>query len=319
MPGPSPVIIDTDPGVDDALALLLAGASPELDVLAVTTVGGNVGLDLVTENVRRIVPIAWAGRPLPPIYRGAAEATEPAAHVHGPDGLGGVSELLDEAGAPLYPAAAPVEREDAAAAILRLARQHPGEVTLITLGPLTNLALALSRDRQAARLLREVVIMGGAFRVPGNTTPWAEYNVVVDPESAQAVCDSGIPLRWVPVDCTHRCVLRRDQLRPPSAPSLRSRFIREICEFTFGFHHRETGEWGCYLHDPLAVGAAIWPDLLRSVPLRVDVETRGRLTRGMTVADFRVGNFGPRPTPNSEVCLEVDADAFVERLLDRIG
>lgn len=312
-----PVIIDTDPGVDDALALLLAAASPELDVLAITTVAGNVPLDRATENAQRIVPVAWPRDP-PPIYRGGAGGTETAEVVHGDDGLGGTSLLRDQEDLPLYPPAAAVARGSAAEVILDLARQRPGEITLVTLGPLTNLAAALRRDPDAARRLKDVVIMGGAFREPGNTGPVAEFNIFVDPEAAQAVCDSGLPLTWVPLDVTHRCLLRASHLE--SLPvTRRAGFVRDIVRFYMDYHARGYGEQACFLHDPLAVGAVLWPDLLRAQSKRVDVETRGTLTRGMTLADFRPVVYRTPAQPNAEVCLEVDAEGFLTRFLQRLA
>jgi purine nucleosidase/pyrimidine-specific ribonucleoside hydrolase len=318
MPDRTPVIIDTDPGVDDALALLLAAASPELEVLAVTTVGGNIGLDRATENARRIVSVAWEGRAPPPVHRGGVGGDETAEAVHGTDGLGGATALLSEDGAPLYPALVGLAPGDGPETLLSLARERPGEVTLITLGPLTNVAEALRRDYAALRGLKQVVIMGGAFREPGNTGPVAEFNVFVDPEAAQAVCDAGLPLKWAPLDVTHRCLLREEHLErlPDTRPA---RFARHVTDFYIRYHVGGYGEAACFLHDPLAVGAVIWPELLRAVPLRVNVETDGRFTRGMTVADFRPPAYRSPSRPNSEVCLEVDADRFVSRFLERLG
>jgi inosine-uridine nucleoside N-ribohydrolase len=307
-PRPLPVIIDTDPGVDDALALLLAGASPELEVLAITTVGGNVSVDRATENARRIVPLAWQGRPFPPIYRGLQRPCEDSSHVFGEDGLGGAAAS--------YEPTARVLDGDAASAIAALAEASPGEVTLITLGPLTNAAAALAL--RPGLPLREIVVMGGAFREAGNVTPAAEYNIYVDPEAAQAVCGSEVPQRWIPLDATHRCLLRRSDLDGlPDTPS--TRFCREALAFHFDFHHRGYGEWGCFLHDPLAVGAVIWPELLPTTPLRVGVETEGGMTRGMTLADLRPEAYRTGPPPNARVCLEVDGGEFERRFIERLG
>jgi purine nucleosidase len=303
-----PVIIDTDPGVDDALALLLAGASSELEVLAITTVGGNVSVDCATENARRIVPLAWQGRPLPPIHRGLQRPCDDSSHVFGEDGLGGVGAH--------HPPSAPVTEGEAAPAIVALAEASPGEVTLITLGPLTNAAAAVALCPDLP--LREIVVMGGAFREAGNVTPAAEYNIYVDPEAAQVVCDSGVPQRWVPLDVTHRCLLRRSDLEGLTETP-RARFCRDALEFHFAFHHRGYGEWGCFLHDPLAVGAVIWPELLTTTPLRVDVETEGRLTRGMTLGDMRPEAYRTGRPPNASVCLEVDGREFERRFLERLG
>jgi inosine-uridine nucleoside N-ribohydrolase len=318
MPLPVPVIIDTDPGVDDALALLLAGASPELEVLAVTTVAGNVSIARATENARRILPVAWTGIPIPPLYCGGGNAGASAEFVHGGDGLGGASLLLTGTGTPHYPPAAPVAGEDAAAALLHLAAARPGEINLIALGPLTNLAAALARDAETLRLLRRLVVMGGTFREPGNVTPMAEFNIFADPEAAQAVTRAGVPLTWVPLDVTHRCLLRPADL-DALPPTPRVRFARDILGPITEFHARGHGEPACLLHDPLAVGAVLWPELIKTVPLRVEVETEGRLTRGMTVADFRPPGHRSPAVPNADVCLDVDAEAFVRRFLKRLG
>jgi len=219
MTSPTPVIIDTDPGVDDALALLLAAASPELEVLAVTTVAGNVSVEQATENAQRILPVAWSGRDAPPVYAGSGTAAISAEFVHGDDGLGGATRLRTAAGGALYPATAPVGPGDAAGALLSLAAARPQEITLIALGPLTNVAAALSRDAAGLRRLRRIVVMGGVFHEPGNATPVAEFNIFADPEAAQTVCDARIPLTWVPLDATHRCLLQSETLASSPLPS----------------------------------------------------------------------------------------------------
>jgi purine nucleosidase len=311
---PLPVVIDTDPGVDDALALLLAGAAAEVDVLAVTTVGGNVSLRRATENARRILPVAWSGRAAPSLHRGRTVAGATLEKVHGADGLGAVTSRKEEGGTLLYPSAVPVSAVAAPEAILSHAAARPGEITLIALGPLTNVAAALRRDRSRFRQLRRLVVMGGAFRVAGNATPVAEFNVFTDPEAAQAVCDSGVPQTWVPLDVTHRCVLRRDRLEAlPDRP--RTRFAQQITGLMMEHHALGYDELACFLHDPLAIGAVLWPELLRAFPLRIDVETGGEHTRGMTVADFRPPAYRACAPPNADVCLEVDAETFVARFL----
>lgn len=314
-----PVIIDTDPGVDDALALLLAASSPELEVLAVTTVAGNVSLDRATENARRVVALAWEDRTPPPIYRGAAGGEETAEEVHGIDGLGGAGLLVGPDGAPLYPPSAPLHEAAAVEAILAAVDRRPGEVTLVTLGPLTNVAQALREAPEVMRAVREIVIMGGVFREAGNTGPVAEFNVFADPVSAQAVCDCGLPLRWVPLDVTHRCTLRRDQV--DALPERRrTPFIRHALEWYMRYHFEGFGEYAAFLHDPLAVGAVLWPELLEWTALRVDVETEGRLTRGMTVADFRPAahRHGALPA-NAQVALGVNAPEFMSRFIRRLA
>jgi purine nucleosidase len=315
---PLPVVIDTDPGVDDALALLLAAASPELNVLAITTVAGNVTLDRATENARRIAAVAWEGREAPPIYRGRIGGDETAEEVHGIDGLGGAATLVDAEGDPHYPATIPLSSGDAVTALISLIEAHPGEITLITLGPLTNLAEAIREAPRVMTRVHEVVVMGGAFREGGNTTAVAEFNIYVDPASAQLVCDSGLPIRWVPLDVTHRCKLTRQDLdRLPD--TRRTRFVRHALDWYMQYHYQGFGEMAAFLHDPLAVGAAIWPELLRTRKLRVDVETSGAHTRGMTVADFRPIPHQHETPPNAQVALEVDSDEFVRRFLARLA
>jgi len=301
--------------VDDALALLLAGASPELEVLAVSTVGGNVGVARGTENARRILPVAWGSQPPPPIYPGSQSASEDAEQVHGSDGLGGAAEQ--------YPPSAPASTEHAVAAFGRLVRARPGEISLVSLGPLTNVAQLVQQDPQGARLLREVVVMGGAFGVAGNVTPVAEYNIYADVDAAQVVCDSGLSLRWVPVNITQRCLLLEEQLSARLADATaeglpRLRMAQAISQAYIHHHWLGFGERACILHDPVAVGAVLWPELFHAEPFRVDVETFGRLTRGMTVADFRPGDHRDRSVPNALVCLDVDHEEFVRRFLDRL-
>ena len=301
--------------MDDALALLLAGASPELEVLAVSTVGGNVGVARGTENAQRVLPVAWGSLPPPPIYSGSQRASEDAEQVHGSDGLGGAAER--------YPAAAPASAEHAVAACGRLARSRPGEITLVALGPLTNVAQFVQQDPQGARLLREIVVMGGAFGVAGNVTPVAEYNIYADVDAAQVVCDSGISLRWVPVNITHRCLLLEEQVTArlsdvPAEALPRLRMAQAISRDYIHHHELGFGERACILHDPVAVGAALWPELFHAEPFRVDVETYGRLTRGMTVADFRPGEHRERSAPNALICLDMDHREFVRRFVDRL-
>jgi inosine-uridine nucleoside N-ribohydrolase len=223
---PRHVIIDTDPGVDDALALILALQSPELCVDAITTVSGNVHVELATRNTLTVLGLFPPER-RPPVARGAdrplVRALDTAAPVHGDDGLGGVSRLHTAAGQPCYPAvsAAHVLR-GAVACVLDLIRRSPGELTLVALGPLTNLAQAWRRDAHTFLQLAEVVIMGGAVTVPGNVTPVAEFNIYVDPEAAQVVFASGLPITLIGLDVTERVRLTSEiidqSVRPAGSP-----------------------------------------------------------------------------------------------------
>ncbi len=313
-PHRAPVVIDTDPGVDDALALLLAARCPEIEVLAVQTVGGNLGLQQVTENARRILRFAWETPP--PLMRGRETGGATAAEVHGQDGLSGLTTLLREDGSPAYPCGPDPAAADPIAALPQLARSRPGQVTVVALGPMTNLAHSIRLDPEGMRCLRRVVVMGGAFRVPGNYSATGEFNVAADPEAAVMVCDSGIPLLWVPLDVSEKCLLTPIEMG--SLPGPTGEFVRRVTEDVVRFHEGTQGEAACCLHDPLALAVAVRADLVQTRSLRVDVETAGRHTRGQTVADFRPHSFTPRPPPNAEVALTVDAAGFLAFFLDRL-
>jgi inosine-uridine nucleoside N-ribohydrolase len=318
-----PVLIDTDPGIDDALALLLAFGSPELTVEAITTVAGNVTVDLATTNVFRILDAVQPAR-RPGVARGAstplARELISAADVHGEDGLGGLGQLVDGEGQASYPAPiVELERGDAAGLILETAGRFTGRLVVVALGPLTNLALALERDPARLASVASVIAMGGAIEVAGNVTPAAEFNMYVDPEAAAIVFRSGLPLRLVPLDVTRQVVLRRDDLDPHlrRATGRIARFVGHFTEhgFAFGAFH---GEAGIILHDPLAVGALVDPAALGFKPFHVEVEHEGRVTRGLTVADLRPIASHRKTAPNCEVAVSVDAPRFLRLFLERL-
>jgi purine nucleosidase/pyrimidine-specific ribonucleoside hydrolase len=321
---PRRVIIDTDPGVDDALALILALQSPELYIDAITTVSGNVDVELATQNTLTILELFSPER-RPPVARGANRplvgVLNTAVHVHGDDGLGGVSRMLTAAGQPCYPAVgAPQLMQDAVVCILDLIRRAPGELTLVALGPLTNLALAWRRDAHAFQHLVELVIMGGAVTVPGNVTPVAEFNIHVDPEAAQIVFASGVPITLIGLDVTERVRLTGElidlSVRPVGSPL--SQFVMDCTARTIAYSSRVERPPGMAMHDPLAVGALIDPTLVHTVPLSVQVETKGELTRGMLVADRRHLRSDLVARANVRVALDVDADRFLEMFLRRL-
>jgi purine nucleosidase/pyrimidine-specific ribonucleoside hydrolase len=321
---PRHVIIDTDPGVDDALALILALQSPELCVDAITTVSGNVHVDLATQNALTVLGLFPPER-RPPVAKGAdrplVRPLSTAAHVHGDDGLGGVSRLRTAAGEPCYPAAsATFPWRHAVTCVLDLIRRSPGELTLIALAPLTNLAQALRRDAHTFRQLAEVVIMGGAVTVPGNVTPVAEFNIFIDPEAAQLVFASGVPITLLGLDVTERVRLTAEMIdeyvRPVGSPL--SQFVVDCTAQTIQFSARVERPPGMAMHDPLAVGALIDPVLTRTVSLPIQVETRGELTTGMLVADRRLLLADLKAPANVHVALEVDAARFLEMFLHRL-
>lgn len=312
-PHPKKVILDTDPGVDDALALLLAFRSPELSVVGITTVCGNVSVDQSCVNVFRVLDLLGS-RDEPPVARGAERplkgAPWGAEGVHGPDGLGGLEETR-------YPSPrSRLSSLSAEALILKLVRDHPGEITLITLGPLTNLARALSKDRATLGGLKEVIVMGGAVTVPGNVSPYAEFNIAVDPEAAQRVLEAGLPLTLVGLDVTHRVILSKATVEEMARayPHHLSRFVLDCTGRYMEFHQRSEGFQGCYLHDPLAVGVAIQPSLVKKKGCPLEVDTgRGPMRGGMKELSGITHNLRP-----VQVCVEVEADRFLSLFLERL-
>ena len=338
MPARMPLLLDVDTGIDDSLALLYACAWPEVELVAVTCIGGNVNARRVAENTRAVLELV--GREDVPVALGREQPLvkplETSTETHGPRGLGY---------AELPPARRPLERYEAAVRIVDVARDRPGEVTLVTLGPLTNLAVALDREPSLPNLLAGWVMMGGAFRAPGNTTPTSEWNIHVDPHAAKAVFaawgrrSSRLPLA-MGLDVTERARFVPEHLRklavragaqPLDAAGLGRepmetigsveanpvlRFIADSLRFYFEFHARYDGFYGAFVHDPFAVAAALDPRLVRVQPVFVDVESGAGLAHGMTVADWRGLT---RKPPNLDVAVAGDADAFIDRFIDRVA
>ncbi|MGA2518884.1 MAG: nucleoside hydrolase [Thermodesulfobacteriota bacterium] len=304
------VMIDCDVGVDDALALILAFHSPELDVKAVTGVTGNVPVEKVFENIQKVLSLIQP-RNKPLIARGADQplAGKPvyAYSVHGRDGLGGakINRRGREDRWEIFPG-----RADEL--ILKMARQYPGEMSLIATAPLTNLALALQRDRAGMGKLKEITIMGGAVRTGGNITPSAEFNIFSDPLAAKIVLESGLPTTLVPLDVTHQVSLTPQWMEERVKPfnNSFSKFLIEATGYgptTHQFRNREL----FYLHDPLAVGVVIDPALVKKERLSMDVEIREGEHYGKT-SEAKEG-------PKVNVCLGVDAKRFLELFLSRLG
>ena len=307
---PRKVIIDTDPGKDDAVAILLALASPlELEVLALVAVAGNVPLARTEGNARRI--LALGGQPSIPVYAGCARPmVRPpilAEHVHGETGLHGLD--LPDPTVPLRPE----HGVDYLVDTLRAAA--PGEVTLCLLGPATNLAMALVKAPDVAARIAEVVWMAGARSEGGNVTPAAEYNVHADPDAAQVVLDSGIPLTLLPLDLTHQVRLtpaRMARLRQVGTAAARAVAALFADPGAGPAHDRG----GSPLHDPCVIAHLLHPGLFSGRRVNVAVETGSALTLGMTVADWH-GVTG-RP-PNAIWLAQADADGFFGLLFDRLS
>jgi len=317
-----PVLVDTDPGIDDALALILALRSPEWRVEAVTTVAGNVPVEVGTRNVARILGVVQPS-PAPCVAVGATgpRAGPPvtATHVHGDDGLGGTSRLRRADGSPWFPEAPlRLHEADAADLIVHSARRWPGALVVVALGPLTNLAAAIDRDEAALRGVRAVVVMGGAVAVGGNVTPVAEYNVFADPESAARVLAAGLPLTLVPLDVTCEVAWSAQAVERLSRATGRvAQFALAVARAGLGLL-APLGEPALTLHDPLAVGVALDPSLVEADSLPVAVEVGGVHTRGMTVVDRRSERSGRAAWPRCRVARRVDAARFLRLFEERL-
>jgi inosine-uridine nucleoside N-ribohydrolase len=303
------ILLDTDPGIDDALALFLALASPEVQLEAITTVNGNVGVVSTTRNALSL--LEFLGRTDIPVARGSDRPLlrhhTNAAHVHGDNGLGGVQLP----GPHIQPVA-----QHAVDMIIERILAAPGEITLVPIGPLTNIALAVRREPRIAQQVREVVIMGGALRVPGNVTPGAEFNIYVDPEAAHIVFHAGWPLRLVALDVTMQARLLRSQVDALAQTQSRvGSLIQQMLAYYFDVFGPRYSVTEFHMHDPLCFASAFQPDLLTWQPAYVDVELEGKLTTGQTIAYF---NQPDAPTPNMQVATDVNETAFIEMFLERM-
>jgi inosine-uridine nucleoside N-ribohydrolase len=304
----TPVLIDCDPGHDDAMALLLALASPELDLLGVTTVHGNQTLEKTTANALRV--LEFAGRGDVPVAAGADRplVREPrvAAHVHGETGLDG-PDLPPPAGAP-----ATGHAVDFLADRLRMAS---GPVTLVPTGPLTNIALLLAHHPDVAGDIERIVLMGGAI-AEGNVTPAAEFNIWVDPEAAARVFASGLDVTMVGLDVTHRALMTPEHADRLTAAGRVGTMVAELWAFYHRWHTRVYDFPGTPVHDALAVAHVIDASLLRTEHRNVEIDCASELCRGRTVVDlWRISG----REPNAHVAVEVEGDTFLDLLVERIG
>ena len=316
------ILIDTDPGVDDAYALLLAMRSPDLHIQAITTVCGNVPVEQGTQNLLTILELLDLDE-FPTVAQGeAAPLAKPlvtAAHVHGDDGLGNTSHLQNADGAPLYPPAntdlSPMSGVDL---ILEMVSRYPDELIIVALGPLTNLAKAIRKDAAKMRRLRKIILMGGVFEEYGNVTTTAEFNIFVDPHAAQEVFRFEVPIQIAPLDATHQVVLTGERLRAEieNQSDKASRFLWDATQSCMEFYRQYVGFWGFHIHDALPVAMLTHPSYFEYVDAYVQVETIGDLTNGMTVADLR--QRGQRPDPNAQVCVKVAAEAFLDTFFQRL-
>lgn len=306
---PRRVVLDTDPGIDDALAILLALASPEIELAGLSVVHGNCTLAEGLANALALIELG--GAPDLPV---AAGCTVPllrppftAPETHGMGGLGY---------ARLPPAKATPVAEHGVDLLIREIMAAPGEVTLVAVGPLTNLALALRKEPRIAGAVRELIFMGGALRADGNTTPLAEFNVYVDPHAAQIVLDAGMPLTIIPWDITRDVRFTQahvDRLLARGGPI--PQFIAEATRFYIEFHLHQFGYAACSINDPAALALVYMPDLAEITEAHVAVETSSELTMGKTVADFQ-GLTGK--APNARLVTGFDNERFIEHFLERM-
>ncbi|MEV0856292.1 nucleoside hydrolase [Nocardia fluminea] len=334
---PQKIILDVDTGIDDSLAILYLLACDDAEIIGIAATAGNVGGAQVAANTLAMLDLGRA-----PEIEVALGAAEPLAiplrtteDTHGPQGLG-YAELPVSSRA--------LSSRSAAELWVDLVRAHPGEVTGLCTGPLTNLALALRREPELPRLLNRLVIMGGAFNHPGNTTPTNEWNIHVDPEAAKEVFDafSAAPPQRRPLVCAlditesiemlpeHLAALAQaahsapiEQVAPGDLPEFRSaasnpiiRYLTDAVRFYFDFHHQYDLGYLAHMHDPFAAAVALDPASVTTRPATVDVELAGTITRATTVADW-AGMWGREP--NADIVIGADPAAFFERLVTRVG
>ncbi|MDA1189171.1 MAG: nucleoside hydrolase [Chloroflexi bacterium] len=312
------VIMDMDPGVDDALAIIMAIHSPELEVLAITTVAGNVGIDHCVKNTLRVLALLDLENP-PIVARGAEKALKAkphdAASVHGEDGLGALGDAY-------YPELNwdLVTDEPAADLMARLVAEHPGEVTVMADGPITNVAEAIRRHPKEMAKAKAIQAMTGAIHVPGNIPPVgaAEFDAYCDPDALAEVLDFTVPVFMVPLDVTHAVPLQRDiaQYEFGRRTDRISKFVLDSSVHYMDFYRDDQGHDGCYLHDPLNVAIAAFPTIARTEAMRIHVDTSDSLTRGLTLPYHH-----PRlkkAEPNCHVALKVDTERTMRLFWERV-
>jgi inosine-uridine nucleoside N-ribohydrolase len=306
------IIIDTDPGQDDAVAILLALASPdELELLGITAVAGNVPLDLTAKNARIICEVA--GKVDVPVFAGCAaplvRKLVTAEHVHGKTGLDGVT-LPD-------PTMALQDQHGVDFIIDTLRREPAGSVTLCPLGPLTNIASAFQKAPDIVSRVQEIVLMGGAYFQVGNITPAAEFNIYVDPEAADIVFKSGVPIVVMSLDITHQALVTAPHVKAFEALGTHvGRVVASWTHFFERFDKEKYGSLGAPLHDPTVIAYLLRPGLFSGRHINVEIETTSELTRGMTVADW----WGVTDrTPNATFMGSIDADGFFALLTERLA
>ena len=306
---PKRILFDTDPGIDDACAILLALASPELSLEGLSIVHGNCSVDQATINALSVLELANAGHI--PVARGCelplVQPSLLAPETHGNTGLG-YAELPE-------PRARPIVQHGIDFLIEKI-MSSPGEITLVAIGPLTNLALAIRQEPRLVQAVREVIVMGGAIRYEGNTTALAEFNTYVDPHAAHIVCHSGMLITLVPLDVTYQCILTKaDVHRMRQVESPVTKFVEDATRFYMEFHDEFQSIDGCVINDPLALALTFAPELCTYREMPVDVDISGGISLGKTVGDFY--NYSKKPA-NMKVALAVKPREFMDLFVERI-
>lgn len=306
---PKHIIFDTDPGIDDSLAILLALASPELVIDGIVTVHGNVSTEQTTENALSILELAGASHI--PVYKGCdlplVKESLLSPETHGDKGMG-------YANLPA-PATKPQVKHGSDYLIERI-MSHPKEITLVAIGPLTNIALALRQEPRIVKNIKEVLVMGGAIQHAGNTTVLAEFNTFVDPHAAHVVFHSGMPITLTPLDVTYQCIFTADDLnRLLRIDSPITKFIADATRFYMEFHDEYQSIQGCVINDPMTLALTFMPEICDYQNLVVDVDISTGVGLGNTFADFF--NYKKKPA-NMRVAMGVRPCMFMEAFLERM-
>ncbi len=304
------IILDTDPGIDDALAILLLAASPEISIEAITVTHGNTTVDKCAKNALQIAELC--NLVSVPIARGASEplvkSLSVAEETHGDGGLG--YAVLPEPTLKLT-------KLPAVELIINLIHKHPGEITLLCIGPMTNLALAILRDPSIVPLIKNVVSMGGTIHAPGNATPSSEYNVFCDPHAFDVVIRAGLKFTLVPLDVTYECLFQKRHMeRIQSKNPAVQKFIDDSTRFYMEFHDEYQSIEGCAINDPLAAALLIKPDLVEYFDYHVSVELKGDHNVAKTSADhFKAMG----KATNANVAMKVNVEAFMDFFIERVN
>ena len=306
---PKKILFDTDPGIDDSCAILLALASPELSLEGLSVVHGNCSLEQATTNVLSILELAKASHI--PVARGCelplVQPSLLAPETHGDTGLG-YANLPEPQSKPVI--------QHGIDFLIETILASPGEISLVAIAPLTNVALAIRKEPRIVEALKELIIMGGAIRHEGNTTALAEFNTYVDPHAAQIVYHAGIPTTLIPLDVTYQCILTPGDVgRLQKIDSPITKFVAEATRFYMEFHDEYQQIEGCVINDPLALALTFAPELCTYQELPVEVDLSGGISMGKTVADFY--DYGKKPA-NMKVALGVRARDFIDLFVERI-